>query len=65
MYYIRYKTKRGGSGLSVITTQTTLQNEVLKLFKNKQQARIEKDNIIIGEVYKQDGRWQWYLDIEA
>lgn len=65
MYTIRYKTKQGGSGMTNTATNQDAKDRLLKLFKNKLPGRVEKNNIIIGEVYKIDGRWNWYLDTEA
>jgi hypothetical protein len=42
-----------------------VEKEIKRLFKNRLSARVEKDNIVIGEVYKSDSNWNWYLDTEA
>jgi len=65
MYIIRYATKNGGSGMATVKTNQAATKELLKLFKNRLKARVEINNTIIGEVYKQGNRWNWYIDIDA
>ena len=65
MYKIRHSNKRGGSGIITVPTNERAKTELLKLFKQRLTARIEKNGIVIGEVYKIDARWNWYLDTDA
>lgn len=48
-----------------VDTNDKAKDQLLKLFKQRQKARVEKNGIIIGECYKTEGRWNWYIDSEA
>lgn len=65
MYVIRYTTKEGGSGMTNAATNTEAMEKLINLFNKKQTARVEKAGIKIGEVYKSNGKWNWYIDTEA
>lgn len=64
-YEVRYATKRGGSGMTIVSTNEAAKEILLKLFKQRLKARVEKNKIIVGEVCKIDTRWTWYIDIQA
>jgi len=61
---IRYKTRRGGSGMGYIPI-SEIENYIKKQFKQRLKTIIEFDGYIIGEVCKNpDGKWIWYLESE-
>ena len=64
-YEVRYATKRGGSGMTIVSTNEAAKEIILKLFKQRLKARVEKNKIIVGEVCKTDTGWTWYIDIQA
>ena len=65
-YTIRYETKRGGSGMNTVPTNEDAKRELLKLHKQRLTARVETDaKEVIGESYKSEGKWVWYIDTEA
>jgi len=65
MYQIKHKTKRGGGCVHTLPTNNAVMEQIIKLFKQRLDARAEKDGIVIGEVYKINGKWNWYLDTQA
>lgn len=69
LYTIRYSTRKGGSGMTTVSTIQEVRSLIMKNYYRRTEARAEvnKDgeNITIGEAYKKDGNWQWYVDMEA
>jgi hypothetical protein len=64
-YEIRYETKSGGSGLQKVQTNEAAKLALIKKHKERLTARVEINGITIGEVYKSNGHWNWYIDSEA
>lgn len=66
-YEIRYKTKKGGSGMMSATTSEQVKAMINRCFREKRDCRVEKDGVVIGETYKSPdtGKWCWYLDTGA
>lgn len=58
MYDVFYKTNTGASIGKSFKDDNTLK-DYLKTLKKK--ARIFKDGVFVGEVYKQDKKWMWYF----
>lgn len=68
-YTVRYSTKNGGSGMATVSTIQQVRSLIMKNYWRRTEARAEVnkdgDSITIGETYKKDGVWQWYIDMEA
>lgn len=64
-YKIKYMTKRGGGMVVILPSIEMVKDKLMRLFKSRTAAKAEKDNTTIGECYKSDDRWNWYIDMDA
>ena len=64
MYTIRYKTKKGGSGMMTTDNLESLENRAKQLCGQKLEAIIYKDNITIGQVWRMESKWNYSIETE-
>ena len=64
LYTIRYKTKKGGSGIMTTNNFESLEKRAKQLCKQKLEATIYKDNNAIGQVWKMESKWNYSIETE-
>jgi hypothetical protein len=61
-YYVSYETKRGGSAIITTTDYETVVKKLISLFKKHLEATVRNNDIVIGKVWKESKKWNYFLE---
>ena len=64
MITIRYKTRRGGSGMMNIASRAACAQALERFARYRLEAHAEENSRVIGEAWRGETGWTWYCETE-
>ena len=65
MITVFHRTRRGASQGDCFTQWKEAEEKLRRLFAQRIEAKAVRDDEVVGRVWKDNGHWNWYMEIES